>query len=538
MRTLLGTTLALALLWTADAAAQLHYTVDVRDGASHTAQVTLRVDSLPARDSVFQFAATAPGTYQTMNIGRYVRGLRATDAQGREVATRQLTTNTWLVSEPRRVRQVSYRIADTWNTPVTEFPIYPMAGSEIDTDHALINPHALLGFPRSMQRSRVTMRLVHPAGWTVVTPLSEGRDGYEADSYDHMVDSPFLLGRNLSMASVDVTGVPVRVAVYSPSGQVTAPQLMGHMQGMLNAAGQFIGQLPVDKYVFLFRFTPKSPGATGAWEHSYSSTYVLPDTVLTPQYAARITSTAAHEFFHIVTPLNIHSEIVEHFNFETPTPSQHLWLYESVTEWASDKMQQEGGLMPVDRYLTEMAGKLWVDRTYFDSTYSLAKIAETSFTTEGAKQFGNVYMRGALIAALLDIRLLQLSDGRTGLRHLVRGLARDYGKSRPFPEDSLFQIIAARTSPEILDFFDRYVKGAERPPVREYYALLGIDLVDGERPNLVLNPNPTPQQLRLREAWLRSGTGASGSAAADTGNWLSSTGATRTSTAGWEVTAR
>lgn len=539
MRTLLGTTLALASLWTADAAAQLHYTVDVRDGASHTAQVTLRVDSLPARDSVFQFAATAPGTYQTMNIGRYVRGLRATDGQGREIATRQLTTNTWLVSEPRRVRQVSYRIADTWNTPVTEFPIYPMAGSEIDTDHALLNPHALLGFPRSMQRSRVTMRLVHPAGWTVVTPLSEGRDGYEADSYDHMVDSPFLLGNSLSMASLDVKGVPVRIAVYSQSRRITAPELMESMRGMLNAAGQFIGEMPVDRYVFLFRFTPKSPGATGAWEHSYSSTYVFPDTVLTPRYAAQITSTAAHEFFHIVTPLNIHSEIVEHFNFETPTPSQHLWLYESVTEWASDKMQQEGGLMPVDRYLAEMAGKLWVDRTYFDSTYSLAKIAETSFTTEGAKQFGNVYMRGALIAALLDIRLLQLSDGRTGLRHLVRGLARDYGKSRPFPEDSLFGIIAARTSPEILDFFDRYVKGAERPPVREYYALLGIDLVEGERPSLVLNPNPTPQQLRLREAWLRSGTGASGSAAADTGNWLSSTGATSTAgSAGREVAGR
>ncbi|HEU4560924.1 MAG TPA: hypothetical protein VFS20_23940 [Longimicrobium sp.] len=511
MRKLLGTSLALATLWSAHAAAQLHYTVDVRDGASHTAQVTLRVDSLPARDTVFQFAATAPGTYQTMNIGRYVSDLRATDARGNEIATRQLTTNTWRVSEPRRVRQVSYRIRDTWNTPVTEFPIYPMAGSEIDADHALLNPHALLGFPRSMQRSRVTMRLVHPAGWTVVTPLSEGRNGYEADSYDHMVDSPFLLGNTLSLASMDLNGVPVRIAVHSTSGQVKAPELLEHMRGMLNAAGTFIGQMPVDRYVFLFRFTPKSPGAMGAWEHSYSSTYVLSDTVLTDRYAARITSTAAHEFFHIVTPLNIHSEIVEHFNFETPTPSQHLWLYEAVTEWASDKMQQEGGLMPVDRYLTEMASKLWVDRTYFDSTYSLTKLAETSFTTEGAKQYGNIYMRGAVIAALLDIRLLQLSGGRSGLRELVRGLARDYGKSRPFPEDSLFQIIAARTSPEILDFFDRYIKGAERPPVREYYGLLGIDLVEGERPNLVLNPNPTPEQLRLREAWLRSGTGTAAS---------------------------
>ena len=39
-----------------------------------------------------------------------------------------------------------------------------------------------------------------------------------------------------------------------------------------------------------------------------------------------VTDMAAHEFFHIVTPLNIHSEIIEHFNFATPTPSQHLWL--------------------------------------------------------------------------------------------------------------------------------------------------------------------------------------------------------------------
>src|SRR5262245_51203661 len=67
MRTLLAPSLALALLWSADAAAQLRYTVDVRDGASHAAAVTLQVDSLAARDSIFQFAATAPGTYQTMN---------------------------------------------------------------------------------------------------------------------------------------------------------------------------------------------------------------------------------------------------------------------------------------------------------------------------------------------------------------------------------------------------------------------------------------------------------------------------------------
>jgi predicted metalloprotease with PDZ domain len=350
--------------------------------------------------------------------------------------------------------------------------------------------------------------VLRPAGWQVVTPLAEGPEGFAANSYDHLVDSPLLMGSTLSTASLTVTGVPVQIAVYSPSNSTTATQLAESMRGMLTAAGQFIGRLPVDRYVFLYRLTPRAPGSMGAWEHSYSSEYVLPDRPFTPQVGAQTTSIAAHEFFHVVTPLNIHSEIIEHFNFETPTPSQHLWLYEAVTEWSSNKMQQEGGLTTLDEFLAEVADKIRTDRARYDTTYSLTKLAATSFTSEGARQYGNIYSRGAVVAGLLDIRLLQLSSGRSGLRDLLRGLARDYGKSRPFPEDSLFQIIARRTSPEILDFFARYVQGAQHLPIREYYGSLGIDFVDGQEPKFVVNPTPTPEQLRLREAWLRGGTDA------------------------------
>jgi len=512
MRTLSRLTLALALAWSAPAAAQLHYTVDLTSPATHTAAVTLRVDSLPARDTVFQFAATAPGTYQTMNIGRFVLDLRATDARGRMIPTRRLSVNSWRIAAPRRVREVRWHVQDTWNAVVSEFPVYPMTGTEIERDHALLNAHAMLGFPPGMQGARVTVELRPPPGWSVETALAKRGDAYEAESYDQLVDSPFLLGTSLSTATLTVTGVPVRIAVYSPSGRIAAPQVAGAMEGMLQAAGRFIGRLPVERYVFLYHFGPPRPdGIGGAWEHGTSSEYVLTDRPWSPQVGAGVTSIAAHEFFHVVTPLNVHSEIIEHFNFQTPTPSAHLWLYEGVTEWASDKMQQEGGLLTLDAYLGEVARKARNDRERFDTTYSLTRIAETSFTPAGARQFANVYERGALVAGLLDIRLLQLSGGRAGLRALVRGLARDYGMRRPFPEDSLFAIVAARTSPQVLDFFARYVRGTEHPPVKEYYALLGIDLVEDEKGlpvRLVVNPNPTPEQLRLREAWLRSGTGA------------------------------
>jgi predicted metalloprotease with PDZ domain len=223
---------------------------------------------------------------------------------------------------------------------------------------------------------------------------------------------------------------------------------------------------------------------------------------------AGITSIAAHEFFHVVTPLNIHSEVVERFNYERPVPSRHLWLYEGTTEWAAQKMQQEGGLVPLERYLATLAQKAQIDRRRYDPKYSLTDLARTSFTEEGARQYGNIYMRGALVAGLLDIHLLRRSGGARGLRALVLDLAREYGKARPFPEDSLIDLVAARTGPDVRQFFARYVEGAERLPLREYYGWLGIDVV--EDPNgmvvrLAARPDATPEQMRLREAWLRGG---------------------------------
>jgi predicted metalloprotease with PDZ domain len=350
--------------------------------------------------------------------------------------------------------------------------------------------------------------VLRPRAWQVATALRDVGGVFEAESYNALVDSPVLLGR-LTADSICVTGVPVRVAVYSPTSRMTATQLAGAMRDMLQAAGRFLGGLPVDRYVFLFDFAPVSEGdATGAWEHAYSSEYTLPEELFTGEAGDRITWMAAHEFFHIVTPLHLHSEIVERFNYQRPVPSRHLWLYEGVTEWASQKLRQEGGLEPLEQYLDEIAAKARRDRQQFDTTYSLTDLARTSYTAAGARQYGNIYMRGALVAGLLDIRLLELSGGSRGLKSLVLDLSRDSGVARPFPEDSLIDIVVARTHPEIRDFFTRWVEGAQPLPLREYDGKLGITVEtnnNGVPTRFAVAPDATPEQVKLREAWLRGG---------------------------------
>ena len=483
-------------------ASTLSYEVDLNDRADDLFHVRMLVSGLGPDNAILQFASTAPGTYQVMDIGRYVRDLHAFTSSGTEVEAERVSTNQWRLADPAAVAEIRYSIAETWDTPVDEHPVYPMAGTSIEDDHVLINAHAVFPFPTGLQDAPIELRLEYPAEWAIGTPLDADASGtLHADDYDHFVDSPILLGR-LSYASTTVTGVPVEIYTYSRTDKIQSAQLLEAMDLVLQAAGEFLGELPVDRYTFLFHFGESS---AGAWEHSYSSAYVMQEASLSGRYGSMISDIAAHEFFHVVTPLHIHSEIIENFNFETPVPSEHVWLYEGVTEWASDAMQLRAGLKDPDRYLADQVQKIRSDEGFFDRDYSLSKLALTSYTAEGQAQYANIYQRGATVGSLLDLRLLKLSGGEYGLQELLLELAARYGKSRPFPEDEFFDIVTEMTYPEIGEFFEAYVRGTEPLPIDEYYGWIGIRLErreDGRAVRFVVDPEPSPEQKALRDAWV------------------------------------
>ncbi|MGH7704210.1 MAG: peptidase [Gemmatimonadales bacterium] len=479
----------------------LTYSINLNDRADDLFKVTLAVKGLKPQNAVYQFASTAPGTYQVMDIGRFVQSFEAFDRHGKPVPVERISVNQWRLTDAPKVQQIRYSVAETWNTKL-DHPVYLMCGTSLDPDHALLNPHAVIGYPTGLQAAPIRLRLQYPADWVVGTPLDRGPDGaYLADNYDQLVDSPVLLGR-LTEARVMVTGVPVEIYTYSRTDKITSQQLLAAMNDMLQAAGSFLGKLPVDRYTFLYDFDTQN---AGAWEHSLGSEYVLQETDFTDSYGHFVTDIASHEFFHVVTPLNIHSEIIEHFNFVTPVPSQHLWLYEGTTEWAAHMMQLRAGLKSPDDYLRTTITKMKNDRTEYDSTYSLRELALTSYSDSGQQQYGNIYMRGALVAGLLDLRLLELSGGQRGLEDLIVDLTHRFGKTRAFPEATFVDTLVAMTYPEIQDFFDSYVSQAKRLPIKEAYAKLGINLIEDDKGNPVrfdIDPSPTPEQRLLREAWL------------------------------------
>jgi predicted metalloprotease with PDZ domain len=183
---------------------------------------------------------------------------------------------------------------------------------------------------------------------------------------------------------------------------------------------------------------------------------------------------AAHEFFHIVTPLSIHSEEIQYFDFNDPKMSKHLWLYEGTTEYHAHLAQERYGLISREDFLNVLTQKITSSRQFFNDTVPFT-VMSANCLGKYADQFVNVYQKGALIAMCLDIKLRQLSAGKYGLINLIFDLSKKYGKEKPFKDDELFDEIGKLTYPEIKQFLVTYVAGSTPLPFEEIFSIAGID---------------------------------------------------------------
>ncbi len=467
------------------------YKINLEYYADDIFHVTCYPPKLTLADTIYNFVAFAPGTHQVLDIGRYVKSFYAYDKNGEEITVENISTNKWKISNPAEVHKIKYDIEDTFDSDVEEDLIYPMSGTGIQDEYIIINTYGVIGYFDEHKSDPVILDIIYNTAWKIGTALVKNENGsYEADSYYHLADSPILLG-NLTVSSIKIGDIDVEAYVYSPVDEINSDKIIELADEVLNSAYEFTTFAPVDRYTFLMYFfnietaknNPVFHGA-GALEHSYSSTYALP---AMPHILPYVATVIAHEFMHILTPLNLRSEFIANFDYSKPTAEdQHLWLYEGVTEWVSNIMQLRSGLMTIDEYMKDISKKISASEM-FGNDYSLTRLSAEWFTEEGKTKYGNIYQLGALTAGALDIRLLELSNGERGLREVYLELIGKYGKDKPFNNESFFDEIIDITYHEIKDFIDDYIKDNKPLDYNEIYGRLGIEYLES-RPS----ENKTP----------------------------------------------
>jgi predicted metalloprotease with PDZ domain len=315
-----------------------HYSIDLSKVSGRSLPVELIPPQLNENKIVFSLPKIVPGTYSIYDFGRFVEDFKAYDGSGNLLPVVHIDTNSWEISHATTLAKISYKVHDTYHPKTKTNLIFEPAGTDFEPDTCyLLNLHTILGYFRGHTKQPYELDISHQPSFYGSTSLinhsnSNTKDSYHIPNYNQAVDNPIMYTKP-DTAHITVGESDILISVYSPSKKATAKGIATQLDTLLQDQGKYLGgKLPVKNYSFLIYLSDHEPltGGFGALEHSYASMYFLIDGD-NKTIASTVRDVASHEFFHIVTPLNIHSEEIANFDFDHPKMSEHLWLYEGST---------------------------------------------------------------------------------------------------------------------------------------------------------------------------------------------------------------
>ncbi|WP_418263838.1 peptidase M61 [Flavobacterium faecale] len=465
---------------------EIQVNINLKEIKNDKVLVTLAPPKITSEEITYSMPKIIPGTYSIDNYGKYVDDFKAFDKKGNLLAVTKTDDNSWSIKNAKALTKISYWVNDTFDSEKgTEFgegDIFSPAGSNILADkNILLNTHCFVGYFSNLTTNPYKLNVSHPSqlwGATSMTDrdTSDTSDVFITSKYSELVENPIMYAKpNFTTFTVD--GMEILISVYSPTGKITAESITPAMKTVMTAQKKFLGNINTTKkysvLLYLSDIEGQDAHGFGALEHPTSTTVVFPEVIPIDQLSEQMKDVVSHEFFHIVTPLTIHSKEIQFFDYNAPKMSQHLWLYEGVTEYFANLFQINQDLISEEEFYSRIAVKIERASTlndYMPFTTMSANVLQSPYK----EQYLNVYEKGTLIGMCIDLIIREKSNGEKGILDLMHQLSQEYGITKPFDDNELFDKITERTYPEVGTFLKTHVSGPTPIPYNDYLAKVGV----------------------------------------------------------------
>lgn len=459
--------------------------------------VTINPGRFSQETVTYRLPRVVQGTYAVSDFGKYIEDFKALDYEGNTLNVSKTDTNTWVITEATKLDKIQYYVNDTFDIETTggiggEQPFSP-SGTNIEADNYVLNLHGFIGYFDNLKNNQYALDVTAPVDFTRTSALEDkgmvtSEDGksatssYFAQRYFDITDNPMMYG-NLDVEEFMVGDIKIVFSVYSPNKVHTAASQKETVYKMMQAQKKYLGDINstarYDIYLYLSDGSETAPKGMGALEHHTSTVVVLPESSSKEGLASSIVDVVAHEFFHIVTPLSVHSEDVHYFDYNQPTFSKHLWMYEGVTEYFAQHFQVYEGLVTNAEFYNTIMQKIATSKN-LDDAMSFTVMSENVLQEPYASNYYNVYMKGALIGMCIDILMREESNGQRSMLSLMKELSNKYGKEKPFEDDALIAEITKMTYPSIGEFLKTHVEGDVPINYNDFFEKVGLTLGETE----------------------------------------------------------
>lgn len=467
-----------------DAGIKLTYWIGMPRPNTHNLEIKILAEGAKSETLDFSMPAWSPGRYIVYDFAKHVKNVRATGKGGAPLAIRRIDKDTW-------------RVAARGGDCLLSYTLYAnhLSGtfSQVNADYASINGAATFMYVDGKRHAPITLYVDPPAEkkWEVVSPLppADAPGRYLAEDYDHLIDSPCLVGKFERFRFV-VAEKPIYVIVNQAAPSPYLDGLVDNLKKIVAAGAEMFGGLPFENYFFFYHFG-RGPGEGDGMEHRNSTQITFTAPLADSTSVASATSIGAHEFFHAWNVKRIRPEELGPFDLTKETYTRSLWIAEGLTRYYQFMLQLRAGTMTRAEFRRAMADNIATLESKPGRLVTSAE--ESSFLTWFWRRDGedsdesntdiSYYNKGCVLGFLLDLELRASTRGERGLDDVFRKLMKDFfAKGKGYKTEDFYDACSSVAGRLMDDFFRDYAAGVEPLPYAKIAEPFGILIGDGALP--------------------------------------------------------
>lgn len=464
----------------------MHFYISPLDPHGHQFSVRLELDVKQQDTAELKLPAWIPGSYMIRDFARNILDLYA-EADGKSLPVTALDKQTWRIDcSAARVMTVRYQVY-AFDLSVRSAYLDQFWGFFNNSSLCL----AVNG--RTEEPIELTLELSEKCeNWRVATGMPRlsgeafGAGRFKAESYEELIDYPFLLG-NLGIHEFIAGGIK-HAFVTAGRNFADVERICGDLARICEQQIElFEKQVPFESYLFLTMVVGKG---FGGLEHRNSTALMCSRRdLVSPGVRTSIDSDyrtflslCSHEYFHSWNIKTLKPRDFIPYSLEAEQYTRQLWFYEGITSYFDDFILQQAGLIDAATYLGLIGDTLarvhrgvGVDRhTVGDSSLQ----AWNRFYKQDENAPNAVvsyYAKGALIALCLDLLIRSESRYEHTLGDCMAKFWTRFGAPQMGTLDSSFaEFIHETYGIHLGAFIERAVNTTEPLPVAELLEQFGV----------------------------------------------------------------
>lgn len=410
-----------------------------------------------------------PGRYQLGNFSKYLRNFKAFDENRQSLHFKKTNKTTWEINCEDEICIIQYEIYTS---------IIDGGSTYVDEEHWYLNFINCMLYQVDQMQDIHKVEMTIPDDWEIACGLKRNGNELIANSFYELVDSPVIAGRNLQHLQYQVDGINFHLWYRGNVDLKNKDGILKDFKKFTAFQLETMGEFESDDYHFLFQI-PDEKAYHGV-EHLNSTCIVLGPAkeFNTETFYNNFLGISSHELFHYWNIIRIRPEEMYPYNFEQENYFTTGYVAEGVTTYYGDLFLIRSGVKDLKWYVEEL--NILFKRHFENYGRFNASVAESSWDLwldgyeAGIPQRKvSIYVKGALIALILDLRIILETKGEKSLDDVMRKLWTDfYKKNKGYSPKDYLQTAEEVIGYDLTDYSNKFITGCE-PVENELKDLLG-----------------------------------------------------------------